>query len=123
MPPFIDGLRGRPVRQRTLPPGTSARRCGDLASWADPRAGARRASSNLRRMEKIEEKKWGARRAPRRSERENYRFFAAFFFPPLAAFFAIVFSSGCCDSASDEPLGRHYGWAEPSTLIPDVDYG
>ena len=27
------------------------------------------------------------------------------------------------DSASDEPLGRHNGWAEPSTLIPDVDYG
>ena len=59
---------------------------------------------------------------PRKSERKIYRFFAAFFFPPLAAFFAIVFSSGCCDSASDEPLGRHYGWAEPSTLIPDVDY-
>src|SRR5262249_54783163 len=93
---------------------------GDLASWADPRARvARRASSNLRRWKK----KWGARRAPRRSEQRNYRFFAAFFFPPLAAFFAIFFSSGCCDSASDEPLGRHYGWAEPSTLIPDVDYG
>ena len=60
---------------------------------------------------------------PERSKRKNYRFFAAFFLPPLAAFFAIVFSSGCCDSASDEPLGRHYWWAEPSTLIPDVDYG
>jgi hypothetical protein len=60
---------------------------------------------------------------PEGSKQRNYRFFAAFFFPPLAAFFAIVFSSGCCDSASDEPLGRHYGWAEPSTLIPDVDYG
>ena len=60
---------------------------------------------------------------PERSLRRIYRFFAAFFFPPLAAFFAIFFSSGCCDPASDEPLGRHYGWAEPSTLIPDVDYG
>jgi hypothetical protein len=27
------------------------------------------------------------------------------------------------DSTSDEPLGRHNWWAEPSTLIPDVDYG
>jgi hypothetical protein len=74
-------------------------------------------------MEKTGIKKWGARRAPRRFKAENYRFFAAFFFPPLAAFFAIFFSSGCCASASDEPLGRHYWWAEPSTLIPDVDYG
>ena len=54
---------------------------------------------------------------------KNYRFFAAFFFAPLAAFFAIFFSSGCCDSASDAHAGRHNGWAEPSTLIPDVDYG
>jgi hypothetical protein len=53
----------------------------------------------------------------------NYRFFAAFFFAPLAAFFAIVFSSRISDSTSDEPLGRHNWWAEPSTLIPDVDYG
>src|SRR4029079_5531758 len=28
-----------------------------------------------------------------------------------------------CGSTSDGPLGRHNGWAEPSTLIPDVDYG
>jgi hypothetical protein len=55
--------------------------------------------------------------------RKNYRFFAAFFFAPLAAFFAIVFSSGLATQASDEPLGRHNWWAEPSTLIPDVDYG
>jgi hypothetical protein len=54
---------------------------------------------------------------------KNYRFFAAFFFAPLAAFFAIVFSLELSDSASDGPLGRHNGWAEPSTLIPDVDYG
>jgi hypothetical protein len=27
------------------------------------------------------------------------------------------------DSASDGPHGRHNWWAEPSTLIPDVDYG
>jgi hypothetical protein len=39
------------------------------------------------------------------------------------AFFAIVFSSGCCDSASDGIAHRHNGWAEPATLIPDVDYG
>jgi hypothetical protein len=69
-------------------------------------------------------KKWGAQTStPKGHKRKIYRFFAAFFFPPLAAFFAIFFSSGCCASASDEPLGRHYGWAEPSTLIPDVDYG
>jgi hypothetical protein len=30
-------IAGSSCRQRTLPPGTSARRCGDLASWADPR--------------------------------------------------------------------------------------
>jgi hypothetical protein len=53
---------------------------------------------------------------------KSYRFLAAFFFPPFA-FFAIVFSSGCCDSASNGLLDRHNGWAEPSTLIPDVDYG
>jgi hypothetical protein len=69
------------------------------------------------------DKKMGCPTSTPKVKAENYRFFAAFFFPPLAAFFAIVFSSGCCDSASDEPLGRHYGWAEPSTLIPDVDYG
>jgi hypothetical protein len=56
-------------------------------------------------------------------EERIYRFFAAFFFAPLAAFFAIVFSLGVSGSTSDEPLGRHNWWAEPSTLIPDVDYG
>ena len=60
---------------------------------------------------------------PLNFRRKTYRFFAAFFFPPLAAFFAIVFSSGCPDSASDSQRDRHNGWAEPSTLIPDVDYG
>ncbi len=54
---------------------------------------------------------------------KNYRFFAAFFFAPLAAFFAIVLSLGVSDSTSRRPLGRHNWWAEPSTLIPDVDYG
>jgi len=29
-------IAGSASRRRTLPPGTSARRCGDLASWADP---------------------------------------------------------------------------------------
>jgi hypothetical protein len=55
--------------------------------------------------------------------RKNYRFFAAFFFAPLAAFFAIVFSSGLATQPQTNHLARHNWWAEPSTLIPDVDYG
>ena len=34
-----------------------------------------------------------------------------------------VFSSGGPASASDSQCDRRNGWAEPSTLIPDVDYG
>jgi hypothetical protein len=90
----------------------------DLASWATPDA---RGESGEQQLDVMDKKMGCSTEHPRKSERKTYRFFAAFFFPPLA-FFAIVFSSGCCDSASDEPLGRHYGWAEPSTLIPDVDY-
>ena len=87
---------------------------GDLASANSRRAGE----------QSSEQKNWGApSEHPVKFLPKNYRFFAAFFFEPLAAFFAIVFSSGCCDSASDARAGRHYGWAEPSTLIPDVDYG
>ena len=41
---------------------------------------------------------------------------------PLAAFFAIVFSSGSCGPASTNHATRHNWWAEPSALIPDVDY-
>jgi hypothetical protein len=59
---------------------------------------------------------------PRKFRWKTYRFFAAFFFPPLA-FFAIVFSSGHPASASDSQRDCHNWWAEPSTLIPDVDYG
>ena len=55
--------------------------------------------------------------------RKNYRFFAAFFFAPLAAFFAIVFSSGLATQPQTNHSARHNWWAEPSTLIPDVDYG
>ena len=51
--------------------------------------------------------------------RKTYRFFAAFFL----AFFAIVFSSGLAAQPPTDRLDRHNGWAEPSTLIPDVDYG
>ena len=97
---------------------------GDLASWADSRSTLAIGSEQQLDELEIRDKKNGVlNEHPEGSMRRNYRFFAAFFFPPLAAFFAIFFSSGCCDSASDEPLGRHYGWAEPSTLIPDVDYG
>ena len=35
----------------------------------------------------------------------------------------LVFSSGCCGSTSDGQLDSHNRWAEPSTLILDVDYG
>jgi hypothetical protein len=83
--------------------------------WLTPGEGEQRFSR---------QKNWGApSEHPSSSFGRTYRFFAAFFFAPLAAFFAIVFSSGCCDSASNAHAGRHYGWAEPSTLIPDVDYG
>jgi hypothetical protein len=71
----------------------------------------------------LNSKKRGAHPEHPQTRSKTYRFFAAFFFEPLAAFFAILFSSGCCDSASDGQLDRHNGWAEPSTLIPDVDYG
>ena len=60
-------------------------------------------------------------RAPH-TRTKDYRFFAAFF----AAFFFIAIrflSSDCGDSASDGQPDRHNGWAEPSTFIPDVDYG
>jgi hypothetical protein len=97
---------------------------GDLASWANSRSqDATQESSNSVAMNGRDKKMGCSTSTPKGHKRKIYRFFAAFFFPPLAAFFAIFFSSGCCDSASDEPLGRHYGWAEPSTLIPDVDYG
>jgi hypothetical protein len=63
-------------------------------------------------------------RAPLEALRKNYRFFAAFFFAPLAAFFAIgFFSSGLAAQPRTDHSDRHNGWAEPSTLIPDVDYG
>ena len=117
------GLRGPAVSvRRTLPPGTSARNSATSPRGLAPDVpAANQESSNS--IDRLIDKKMGcSTEHPRKSERKIYRFFAAFFFPPLAAFFAIVFSSGCCDSASDEPLGRHYGWAEPSTLIPDVDY-
>ena len=103
-----------PTTRRTLPPGTSARALAISLRGLTP--GARRVSG-----EQQLKKKGCSTRAPQ-TRSKNYRFFAAFFFAPLA-FFAIVFSSGCCDSASDGSLARHNGWAEPSTLIPDVDYG
>jgi hypothetical protein len=69
-------------------------------------------------------KKRGAPCEHPQSRSKNYRFFAAFFFELLAAFFAmLVFSLGCGGSTSDGHHDRHNGWAEPSTLIPDVDYG
>ena len=104
------------VARRTLPPGTSARGSGDLAWLATPapQAGEQQFAA----------KKNGVLcRAPLSLALKNYRFFAAFFFAPLAAFFAIGSLLRISDSASDGPLGRHNGWAEPSTLIPDVDYG
>src|SRR5262245_34758867 len=123
IPPFTGGLRGRPAASALCRlarrPGVAATSLRGLTRAHD----ARRASSNLRRWEKPGDKKMGCSASTPKVKAENYRFFAAFFFPPLAAFFAIFFSSGCCDPASDEPLGRHYWWAEPSTLIPDVDYG
>ena len=41
----------------------------------------------------------------------------------LGSFLRHCFLLRISDPASDEPLGRHNWWAEPSTLIPDVDYG
>ena len=62
-----------------------------------------------------------------KSVRKNYRFFAAFFATFFFAAFAFLaigsLSSGCCGSTSDGHQDCHNGWAEPSTLIPDVDYG
>jgi hypothetical protein len=67
-------------------------------------------------------KKWGAHRAPRKVKAEELPLLRGLFLAALG-FLRHCFLLGCCDSASDEPLGRHYWWAEPSTLIPDVDYG
>src|SRR5262249_38088024 len=73
--PFEDSslhwwIAGSSCRQRTLPPGTSARRCGDLASWADPGACSASGEQQLAAMGNWI-KKWGARRAPRRFKAEK----------------------------------------------------
>ena len=112
---------GAASSQRTLPPGTSGCDVSHLASSAHSRE-ARTVTPS--QESSIRAKKIGVLHlSTPKVTSKNYRFFAAFFFAPLAAFFAIFFSSGCCDSASDAHSGRHNGWAEPSTLIPDVDYG
>jgi hypothetical protein len=51
-------IAGSSWRRRTLPPGTSARRCGDLASWADPCAGCASGEQQLA-MGKTRDKKMG----------------------------------------------------------------
>ncbi len=102
--------------QHTLPPGTSGLDVGDSRLRSTPETGA---------INSVE-KKGCSCRAPPIFERRNYRFFAAFFLAPLAAFFAILFSSGI-QVVVTQPRRtnaiRHNWWAEPSTLIPDVDYG
>jgi hypothetical protein len=52
-------IAGRPVRQRTLPPGTSARRMATSLRGLTRARVARRASSNLRRWKKNRNKKNG----------------------------------------------------------------
>ena len=47
----------------------------------------------------------------------------ALFLSALGSLLRHCFLLRISDSASDGPHGRHNGWAEPSTLIPDVDYG
>ena len=105
----------RRATQRTLPPGTSARM--SAVSLRRPTLAAR-----LHDVRAATQKKGVLHLSTPKLLRKDYRFFAAFFFAALA-FFAIIFSSGCRDSASDDQRSRHNGWAEPSTLIPDVDYG
>jgi hypothetical protein len=53
-------------------------------------------------------------------------FFFAFFFAAFFAFFAIVppEGAGLCLMAARLALAMlHKPWPEPTTLIPDVDYG
>ena len=115
-PPFRSlGFASHPPH---APAHSAAWHVGPGVNGLASRAGSRRAA---RLGRATTQKKGVLHLSTPKLVRKNYRFFAAFFFPPLA-FFAIVFSSGCCDSASDGPLSRHNGWAEPSTLIPDVDY-
>src|SRR5205085_4676623 len=114
---------GSASRRRTLPPGTSARR-RDLASWANSRSNSSRERSNLRGDENRRDKKMGCSTSTPKVKAEKLPLLRGLFLSALGSLLRHwFFSSGCCDSASDEPLGRHYGWAEPSTLIPDVDYG
>ena len=53
----------------------------------------------------------------------NYRFLPPFFFPPLAVFFAILPPRELAAQLVYRFRGVPYRWAEPSTLIQDVDYG
>ena len=64
----------------------------------------RAADRREQQLDSITDKKWGALPSTPKVKRKNYRFFAAFFFAALGSFFAIVFSSGCCDSASTNRL-------------------
>ena len=114
--------------RRTLPPGTSGRipafsLRGTLPQNFDTRCGVRVIGSASTRCCESRDKKNGVPLAstPRRLVEE---------LPLLRGLLlrALGLLRHCAllrvsDSASDEPLGRHNGWAEPSTLIPDVDYG
>jgi hypothetical protein len=68
-------------------------------------------------------KKWGAPSSTPSSLAEELPLLRGLFLPALGSFLRHCFLLRICGSTSDGPRGRHNGWAEPSTLIPDVDYG
>src|SRR6185503_3103213 len=67
-------------------------------------------------------KKWGAPSSTPRSLAEELPLLRGLFLPALGSLLRHCFLLRICGSTSDGPRGRHNGWAEPSTLIPDVDY-
>ena len=101
--------------RRTLPPGTSARVPATLASWATP--------VNTRERSNSQAKKIGVLIEHPFKLAEELPLLRGLLLRALGSLLRHCFLLRISDSASDEPHGRHNGWAEPSTLIPDVDYG
>src|SRR5688500_6036349 len=104
--------------RRTLPPGTLARVVGDLAS---SRGGL--AVIATARSISSDKKNGVLYRAPLEALRGKLPLLRGLFLPALGSLLRHCFLLRICGSTSDGARGRHNGWAEPSTLIPDVDYG
>ena len=87
-------------------------------------ATSRRLTPAVRGRAVLRAKKLGCSiRAPRKVPSEELPLLRGLLLRALGSLLRHCFLLRLCDSASDARAGRHYWWAEPSTLIPDVDYG